>query len=514
MYKLLLCWRYLRTRYIALASIISVMLGVATLIVVNAVMAGSHAEYLKQLHGIHSDLELHVRSMEGAPDAQAHMARIREAAGDKIAGVSPTVQVPAMLGYYIGQQYITRQVMVVGVDEATYASVSNFGGFLKHPDNRERLDFQLKEGGYDSGRLPAEADAAADAAAEPAWPQMKNAGWAYRRMRHPPPVAAAAAPTPEPAPASTSGPTAGPADPFAGLNAVPLPEHDPATMHHVGCVLGIGLVSGRGQDGAKLLYQLPGDDVELTFPSAGRPPKPLSAKFTAVDFYESKVGDYDAACVFVPLADLQRMRGMVDPATGVANFTALQIRLAEGADLSEVRSAVQGLFAERYYYVSTWIDKQGPMLAAIQVETAVLNILLFLIIAVAGFGILAIFYMIVVEKTRDIGILKSLGASSGGVMSIFLTYGLLLGVVGSTVGVIGGLVFVRYLNEIADGIGAAFGMNLFDPDVYPFPKIPTIVDPVTVSWITAGAMLIAVLASVMPARRAAAMHPVAALRWE
>ncbi len=66
MYKLLLCWRYLRTRYIALASIISVMLGVATLIVVNAVMAGCHEETLKQLHGMHSDLEVEVRSMEGA----------------------------------------------------------------------------------------------------------------------------------------------------------------------------------------------------------------------------------------------------------------------------------------------------------------------------------------------------------------------------------------------------------------------------------------------------------------
>ena len=102
--------------------------------------------------------------------------------------------------------------------------------------------------------------------------------------------------------------------------------------------------------------------------------------------------------------------------------------------------------------MQTWRDKQGPLLAAVQMETTILNMLLFLIIAVAGFGILAIFFMIVVEKTRDIGILKSLGASSRGVMGIFLTYGLSLGIVGSGAGMIIGLLFVAYINDIADAL--------------------------------------------------------------
>ena len=81
-----------------------------------------------------------------------------------------------------------------------------------------------------------------------------------------------------------------------------------------------------------------------------------------------------------------------------------------------------------FFRVSTWEQKQGPLLAAVAVEQSILNILLFFIIAVAGFGILAIFSMIVVEKTRDIGILKALGASTSGVRGIFLGYGLLLGI--------------------------------------------------------------------------------------
>ncbi len=147
-------------------------------------------------------------------------------------------------------------------------------------------------------------------------------------------------------------------------------------------------------------------------------------------------------------------------------------------------------------------------------ETAILNVLLFMIIAVAGFGILAIFFMIVVEKTRDIGILKSLGAPGHGVMGIFLAYGLSLGLVGSGVGMINGLLTVRYINPIADFLGWITGRPLFNPEIYYFYKIPTLVSPFTVAWIVLGAVAIAVAASVLPAARAASLHPVEALRYE
>ncbi len=143
-----------------------------------------------------------------------------------------------------------------------------------------------------------------------------------------------------------------------------------------------------------------------------------------------------------------------------------------------------------------------------------LNILLFMIIAVAGFGILAIFFMIVVEKTRDVGILKSLGASSRGIMGIFLGYGLSLGFVGAGVGLTIGLLFVHYINQIRDAIEWITGQPVFDPAIYYFYEIPTIVDLFTISWIVLGALMIAVLASVLPAFRAARLHPVEALRYE
>ena len=261
----------------------------------------------------------------------------------------------------------------------------------------------------------------------------------------------------------------------------------------------------------------PGDDVQVTYASAGSHPKALSDQFTVVDFYESKMSEYDSGFAFVPLRKLQESRGMIDAATGTDAVTTIQLKLKPGSDLNAVRDKLRTYFSpDKFppYRIQTWRDMQGPLLAAVQMETTLLNILLFLIIAVAGFGILATFFMIVVEKTKDIGILKALGAPSRGVMSIFLNYGFSLGLVGSGAGMIGGLLFVAYINDVAKLIELVTGQEVFDPTVYYFERIPTDVEPMAVVGVVFGAVLIAVLASVLPALRAARLHPVEALRYE
>ncbi len=512
MYKLVLCLRYLRTRWIALVSIVSVTLGVATMIVVNAVMAGFTHEMQDRIHGILSDVVFEARSLDGVPNAPEHMEKIRAATGDLIQGMSPTAHVPAMLGYQVGDQYINKQVNLIGVDPATYGQVSDFGKYLQHPANRKQLEFALREGGYDTADHQAE-----DPSKAAARPLMENAGWEHRRRKaywdkRKAERGRGAASSSR---ISAEERTAATKDPFAQADGEPQGKtFDPMTEQHTGIVLGIALGSYRDATGKDQFMVLPGDDVEVTYPSAGKPPKPLSAKFTTVDFYESKMSEYDASFAFVPIKRLQELRGLVDPLTGVASFNSIQIRCKEGVDPATVRDAIQAAFDPRVYVVSTWRDKQGALLAAVEMETAVLNVLLFLIIAVAGFGILAIFYMIVVEKTRDIGILKSLGASGSGVMGIFLSYGLTLGLVGAGAGLVSGLLFVSNINEIADLLGRITGRPVFDPSVYYFSRIPVIVEPWTVAWIGAGAMAIAVAASILPARRAASLHPVEALRWQ
>jgi lipoprotein-releasing system permease protein len=122
--------------------------------------------------------------------------------------------------------------------------------------------------------------------------------------------------------------------------------------------------------------------------------------------------------------------------------------------------------------------------------------------------------MIVVEKTKDIGILKALGAPASGVMSIFLGYGLSLGMVGTGAGIILGLLFAKNINRVADVIEYLTGTEVFDPSIYYFKEIPVLISPAMVFWVSLGAVLIAVLASVLPALRAARLHPVEALRYE
>lgn len=525
MYKLVLCLRYLRTRWIALASIISVTLGVATMIVVNSVMAGFTYEMRDRIHGILSDVVFEARSLDGAPDAAEHMRLINEQAGDLIEGMSPTVTVPAMLGYTVNDQPVNRQVMLIGIEADKYGEVSDFGRYLQHPANRAGLRFDLHDGGYDTSDQQAE-----DPAKAAPRPMMEGAGWERRRRKaywaqreaqtaaRLKALETAAEPIAAEANPKTAGPSTPIADPFAmAESADGKPEgetFDPAVEQHPGLVLGMALGSFRDAAGTDQFMVLPGDDVQVSFPMTTRPPKIGSSFFTVVDFYESKMSEYDSSFVFVPLKKMQKLRGMIDPTTGVANFNSIQIRCKPGVDLDDVRDRIQGIFDPRAYIVSTWMDKQGALLAAVQMETAVLNVLLFLIIAVAGFGILAIFYMIVVEKTRDIGILKSLGAGAGGVMGIFISYGLTLGLVGAGAGMVGGLLFVAYINQIADVLAWITGTPVFDPAIYYFASIPTIVHPLTVAWIVFGAVLIAVLASVLPARRAARLHPVEALRWE
>jgi lipoprotein-releasing system permease protein len=408
--------------------------------------------------------------------------------------------------------------------------VSDFGRYLQHPANRRQLSFGLRDGGYDT------VDSQADGPG-PARPALGGAGWPHRRMRvererawrvrqqaeqqrpvdDPTDAAPAAGPLDAEVGAvleATAAKAAPSADPFKAARPEEGREMDPAREQFIGIVPGIGLASFRDSGGTDRFLVLPGDDVKVTFPTAGTPPKAVSDTFTVVDFYESKMSEYDSNFVFVPIAALQRMRGMVDPQSGLTSVNSIQIKLEEGANLDEVRDRLRRVFPADLYAVASWRDKQGPLLSAVEMEMSVLNILLFLIIAVAGFGILAIFFMIVVEKTRDIGILKSLGAGAGGIAGIFLGYGLSLGLVGAGAGLALGLAIVRNINRIRAVVEWMTGQRVFDPSIYYFFKIPTIVDPFTILWIVAGAVAIAVGASVLPALRAARLQPVEALRHD
>ena len=138
MYKYLLCWRYLRTRYIALASIISVMLGVATMIVVNSVMAGFSEKMRDRLHGVLADVVVESRDLDGFYNSEEVMARIQEVAGGQVAAMAPTMETFGLMKFQFRGKSITRQVQLIGVQPEERAKTGDFAEFL-FDDKGERI---------------------------------------------------------------------------------------------------------------------------------------------------------------------------------------------------------------------------------------------------------------------------------------------------------------------------------------------------------------------------------------
>jgi lipoprotein-releasing system permease protein len=471
MYKLLLCWRYLLTRYLAFACIISVMLGVGTLIVVNSVMSGFSNKLMERLHALLSDIVVESTTYDGFSDPNEKMQRIRNDPflRDRVEAMTATMEVFAMLQYNYQGETLMKTVRVIGVDPEGRARIGGFAEHLQSEANRRHPSFTLSP----------------------------EAQQHYDDTHRPPPLGLQF--PPEPLPPGVKPPP----DP---------PEVEPYVP--TGCIIGWAIANFRLKEAhadsevKEIITRVPGDDIILTTVSGARL-APVYDRFVVCDYFKSEMSEYDANYVFVPLEHLQHLRTMHNRAT------ALQIKLKHfDTDAEPVKKALKVLFPEPVFQVSTWMDKQGPLLGAISVEKGLLNVLLFLIIAVAGFGILAIFSMIVVEKTRDIGILKALGASNGGVMNIFLGYGVLLGLVGSGLGTMLGLTLTYHINHIEKWLSHYTGQDIFPRDIYYFNEIPTCIQYDTVLLVNLGALIIAVLFSVLPALRAAMLHPVRALRYE
>jgi lipoprotein-releasing system permease protein len=470
LYKLLLCWRYLRTRYLALACIISVLLGVATLIVVNSVMSGFSTKLRDKLHGLLSDALMEARGLDGFPDPHGKMAQIYNDPflRNHVVAMTPTLEVFAMIQFRMPNGELhTRPIRLIGVDPETRGELGGFKEFLSSPENRRKPSFEIS-------------------------PQAKR----NFEMRHRHLLQQARQLQPQPRPGEP-----------------PPPEPPPSRLSLPrGAIVGHLIATFRYKDpdgttrDCKLLH--PGDQVVITTVS-GQRLSPVYDSFVVTDYFKSEMSEYDSNYVFVPLDYLQRLRTMED------RVTSIQIKLKDYSQAKAVVKRLRQLFPdERAYAIETWEDKQSPLLQAIAIEKGILNVLLFLIIAVAGFGILAIFFMIVAEKTRDIGILKALGASNLGVMKIFLGYGLLLGAVGAGLGTALGLTLTIHINEVEHFLSWLTGSEIFPRHVYYFDSIPTDIQSPSIILVNAGALAIAVFASVLPSLRAALLHPVRALRYE
>ncbi|MCB9842754.1 MAG: ABC transporter permease [Phycisphaeraceae bacterium] len=288
--------------------------------------------------------------------------------------------------------------------------------------------------------------------------------------------------------------------------------------------------------------------------------EPEEATLPIANEFSMGVYQVDSKYVLIPFALLQKMLKMdqatrVDPdwqpgsvtfnADGTTSFntgtgttieparaTTIFVRAAEGVTPDQLDERVEQIFdafyeekmADHYWRPSTWREntvftwEQEPNLrffiAAVKKETTLVLVLFALISLVSVVLLFSIFWSMVSEKTKDVGILRALGASRMGVAWLFMRYGLLLGLVGSIAGLALAYLIVTNINPIHEWMGRALGVQVWDPSVYYFMDIPNKVDPMRALLVAGVGSLSALVGAIAPAVRAAWMDPVKALRFE
>lgn len=298
----------------------------------------------------------------------------------------------------------------------------------------------------------------------------------------------------------------------------------------------------------------------LAVDASGRVVESASQQFAVVNEFHSGVFDADSRTVFAPIAVLQKMlkldaakkverstapfRTEIDPATGVervveaaaetgvmpARVTAVYVRgkgdysqLGTSRELRRRCESIYAAFAAAHenavpqefdIHIRTWEDLNRTMISAVQKERLLVLFLFSIISVVSLFLILAIFWAMVSEKTKDVGTLRAIGASRSGIAGIWLLYALAIGVVGAALGVGLAYLIVVNINPIHEWLGRALNVQIWDPRIYYFVKIPNEVDSSAAVFVFLVGVLSSAAAALWPAVRAANMNPVRALRFE
>lgn len=525
MYRIALAIRYLRKRRIAYFAVGAVALCVAMVLVVHSVMSGFLDVVRSSSRSLLGDIILEIGGMESFPYYEEFIADLQREMSPQVAAATPVIISAGLLKMLgdIGEDR-TRLVVVTGVQLETYKRINSFGKGLFYDT------YYPGTTSFDPAPMPTWywSDTG-----EPLLPQAYEEALAEYIARHGPPGPEVDAwrRIPRPVPGYFLEAGADQADPQA--------RGEP----HPGIILGIEMVAYRDETG-KFNRMVPkGSLARLTVLTLTRggtvPVDPTAvAALRYVDDSTTKIYDIDKQTVYTDFAWLQALLGYdaqerVD-GSGITppRATQIQIKLADGVDYRQARVQVEQVwqrFMDRiapvcdpsdyykmqYMLIQTWEERNDAFIRAVEKERILMVILFAIISIVAVLLIGCIFYMIVQEKTRDIGIVRSLGATARGVASVFLVYAVGVGVVGSAIGATGGALFVRYINEFQDLLARLDpSLRVWSPETYSFDRIPN-----TVRWFDAGVIVvIAILASVVgslaAARKAAKIWPVDAIRYE
>ncbi len=223
--------------------------------------------------------------------------------------------------------------------------------------------------------------------------------------------------------------------------------------------------------------------------------------------FTSGTADFDRAFIFMPLEQAQLFFGK----EGV--WDVIELKVQEPDQVGELIQPVREA-SGRSAIVSDWRDRLAAFWGALKVERVAMSIILGLVVAIAALNIISGIVMLVKNKTRDIAILRTVGASQSSMLRIFFIAGAAIGVAGTITGLVLGLVFCLNIGAIQHFLEWVLGVQLFNADVYMLDSIPAEVDAMDVVWVTLWSVFMSCFASLLPSWRAAKMDPVEALRYE
>ncbi|WP_375382004.1 lipoprotein-releasing ABC transporter permease subunit [uncultured Sphingomonas sp.] len=271
--------------------------------------------------------------------------------------------------------------------------------------------------------------------------------------------------------------------------------------------------SGNVAIGARLAEALGADvgsQISLISPQGqttpfGTVPRIVSYRVAAI--FEIGVYDYDKAYVIMPMGDAQQLLMLGDS----VGMVEIQTRDADkvGTILDPLRRQVAGDAV-----ISDWRQMNAQLFEALAVERVAMFTVLCIIILVAAFNIASSLIMLVRAKTRDIAILRTMGATRGAMIRIFMLVGTTIGTLGTAAGLVLGFVFLFFRQGVVDAVQFVTGQNLWDPSIRYLTELPSKTDPVEVTAIVAMALLMSFLATLYPAFKAASTDPVQVLRYE
>jgi lipoprotein-releasing system permease protein len=214
--------------------------------------------------------------------------------------------------------------------------------------------------------------------------------------------------------------------------------------------------------------------------------------------FDTGMYEYDSSLAYVTIATAQEFFDLGDAVHG------LEVKVAEIDAAAEIAGRIEQTLGPGYL-AKDWMKMNRNIFSALKLEKTALSVIMALVVLVAAFNIVSTLIMVVMEKTRDIAILKSMGATSGSIMRIFMYEGLVIGLTGTLLGVLGGLTLCEILSRY---------QFIELPDVYPISTLPVKVLPFDVGLIAFAAVLITFLATLYPSYQAAKIDPAVALRYE